>query len=73
MEEALQRATRFLIAANLALLLLSGLVAAMLIQRDIAPLRKLSLAADSISIPSWTFDIPASASSSSELSSLACP
>ena len=69
--DALLHASEFLVAANLLVLLLSGLLATALVRRGMQPLQDLAIAAGSITANSWTFHAPPSAQSLRELSGLA--
>lgn len=68
--QALVHAATFLFAANLIVLILSGVLAATFIRRGMGPLQELAAAARSITTSSWSFHPPQSARSVRELASL---
>jgi signal transduction histidine kinase len=68
--KAVARAAQFYAAASLALLVVTGLVMAWLLNRSLAPLRALAAEAAGVSVNAWRFSAPEKARATKELAPL---
>ncbi len=68
--KAIYRAVTFYALSSLVVLAVTGVLMSWLLNRGLAPLRALASGAAAVSVTSWTFDAPASARMTRELSPL---